>query len=245
MRAGAGPAMLLLHGEGGPAFSTALMERLAQDFEVILPEHPGFGGGEVPPWLDSVSDLANFYLDYLEGLDCARVHLVGVALGGWIAADLAVRNATRLASLTLVAAPGIHVKGMAQIDPFMRNEEQSIRDLFHDPELADQAVAAMLRPETEDIRLGNHLIEARLSWQPRFHDPLLQKWLHRIRVPTLIAWGENDRLLPADYAAAWQRLIPGARLVLLSECGHAPALEKTAELATAIRDFCSKESVTA
>lgn len=245
MQAGSGPAMLLLHGEGGAGPCTALMERLAADFTVMLPEHPGFGGSAKPPWLDTVSDLANFYLDYLDRLEIGRVHLVGVGLGGWIAADLAVRNATRLASLTLVAAPGINVKGVTAIDPFMRNEEQAIRDLFYDPRLADRIVAEALQPESEDIRLGNQLVEARLSWQPRFHDPLLEKWLHRIRISTLIVWGENDRLLPPEYAAAWQRLIPGAECVLLPACGHAPALEKTDELASAIRAFCSKESVTA
>jgi len=244
-RSGAGPALLLLHGEGGAESCGALAARLARDFDVIAPEHPGFGGTEIPDWLDRVDDLANFYLEFLDQLDLRRVHLVGVSLGGWIAADLAVRNATRLASLALVAAPGIRVAGVTQIDPFMRNEEQSVRDLFHDARLVERMVGEMLRPETEDIRLGNRLVEAKLTWDPRFHDPQLEKWLHRIRIPTLIVWGEEDRLFPKDYAVAWQRRIPGAALKLLPDCGHAPAIEKTDELAAAVRAFCTKESVTA
>lgn len=239
MRGGAGPVLLLLHGGGGAETWLPYMEKLAQRFEVIVPEHPGFGGSEIPPWLDRVSDLANFYLEFLSLLALRNVHLVGLSLGGWIAADLAVRDASRLASLTLVGAAGIHLAGVPPLDPFMSNDEQSIRDLFHDRKKADEVIAA-LRPEEEDIRLTNRLVVARLSWQPRFHDPLLEKWLHRIRLPTLILWGANDRLFPPEYAHAYQRLIPDAKLILLAQCGHLPEIEKADEFVAAIEDFCSR-----
>src|ERR671936_241749 len=137
MRGGAGAPLLLLHGGGGFGIWLPSMARLAKKFEVIAPEHPGFGESDMPIWLDTIGDLANFYLDFLDQLDLRGVHLVGSSLGGWIAADLAVRNATRLASLTLVAAAGIHVKDVAQVDTFLSNEEQRIRDLFYNPELAE------------------------------------------------------------------------------------------------------------
>ncbi len=97
---------------------------------MIVPEHPGFGGSAIPPWLDRVSDYANFYLEFLARLELRRVHLVGLSLGGWIAADLAVRDAARLATLTLVDASGIHLDGVPQVDPFMSGEEDAARDLF-------------------------------------------------------------------------------------------------------------------
>jgi pimeloyl-ACP methyl ester carboxylesterase len=245
MRGGRGPALLLLHGADGAGQWLPFMQGLARHFDVIVPEHPGFGGGEPPAWLDTVSDLANFYLDFLERLELRRVHLVGLSLGGWVAADLAVRNASRLASLTLVDAAGIHLPGVAQIDPFLSGEEQAIRELFHDQGVADAIVARAMGQEGEDVRLANYRVAAKLSWQPRLHDPQLQKWLHRIRVPTLIAWGENDRLFPPEYARAWHGLIAGSRLVILPRCGHAPALEAPDALVAAITDFCSKESVAA
>lgn len=245
MRGGAGPVLLVLHGGGGADTWLPYMEKLAQRFEVIVPEHPGFGGSEIPPWLERVSDLANFYLEFLARLELRQVHLVGLSLGGWIAADLALRDASRLASLTLVDAAGIHVPGVSALDPFMSNDEQSIRDLFHDQGLAEQTIARALRPETEDIRLTNRLVVARLSWQPRFHDPQMAKWLHRLRLPVLILWGENDRLFPVDYARAYQQLIPGAALIVLAECGHLPEIEKTEEFAAAVTDFCSRGKVAA
>src|SRR5262249_27005182 len=108
MREGAGAPLVFLHGGGGSGIWLPALARPAKKVDVIAPDHPGFGESDMPAWLDTVGDLANFYLDFLDQLDLRSVHLVGSSLGGWIAADLAVRNSTRLASLTLIGAAGIH-----------------------------------------------------------------------------------------------------------------------------------------
>ena len=226
MRGGSGRAMLILHGSGGAPTWLAYLSKLVTQFDVIVPEHPGFGESETPPWLDTVHDLANFYLDFLAALDLEGVHLVGQSLGGWIAAELAVRNTSRLASLTLVGAGGIHVDGVEQVDTFLSNDEQRMRDLFFDQKLAEETIARAGRPELEDIALKNRMTTAKLVWQPRSHDPHLRKWLHRIDVPTLIVWGSHDRLFPKDYAFAYQQLIPGSKAVIIPDCGHLPHVEK-------------------
>ena len=245
MRAGAGAPLVFLHGGGGLGIWLPCMAQLAKKFDVIAPEHPGFGESDSPAWLDTVGDLANFYLDFLDQLDLRGVHLVGSSLGGWIAADLAVRNATRLASLTLIGAAGIHVDGVAQVDTFLTNEEQRIRDLFYDQELAEAVIAGSERPELEDAALRNRMTTAKLSWQPRNHDPQLRKWLHRIKVPTLLVWGDHDRVFPQDYAFAYQRLIPGAKVVVIPECGHLPHVEKGDAFAAELEAFISAMRIAA
>jgi pimeloyl-ACP methyl ester carboxylesterase len=226
MRGGKGAPLLFLHGGGGAGIWLPCMAQLARRFDVIAPEHPGFGASDTPQWLDTVGDLANFYLDFIEQLDLRGVHLVGSSLGGWIAADLAVRNASRLASLTLLGAAGIHVNDVEQVDIFLGGEEQRIRCLFHDQDLAEAVIVSSARPELEDMMLKNRTTTAKLSWQPRNHDPQLRKWLHRINVPTLLIWGNDDKLFPRDYAFVYQELIPGAKVVVLPECGHLPHVEK-------------------
>src|SRR5262249_28271645 len=156
---------------------------------------------------------------------------------GWIAAELAVRDTRRLASLTLADAAGIHLPGVAQIDTFLRTDEQRIRDFFHDQTRADEMIARVLRPELEDITMKNRVATARLAWQPRGHDPHLAKWLHRIDVPTLVVWGSDDRLFPKDYAHAYQKLIPGSQAVIIPECGHVPHLEKPQAFVSALHAF--------
>jgi len=236
-RAGAGSPMLILHGAADAATWLPCMGALAAHRDVILPEHPGYGASDTPDWLDTIADLANFYLEFLDRLDLTGVDLVGHDLGGWIAAEMAVRDARRLASLTLVGAAGIHLKGVAQLDPFLRNDEQRIRDLFHDPTRADALVERLRQPGGEDLELKNQTTTARLTWQPRGYDPHLAKWLHRIAVPTLLIWGTQDRLYPIDYAAAWQKLIPGAKLAIIPDCGHLPHVEQRGAFLAALTDF--------
>jgi pimeloyl-ACP methyl ester carboxylesterase len=239
-RAGAGGPLLILHGASDAGLWLPFVADLATHHDVIAPEHPGFGSSDTPAWLDTIPDLASFYLDLLDQLDLTNVHLVGFDLGGWIAAELAVRNTRRLASLTLVGAAGIHVPGVAQVDPFLRTDEQRIRDLFHDPARADDMVKRAARPEFEDIGLKNQTTTARLTWQPRGYDPHLAKWLHRIDVPTLLVWGANDRFFPPEFATAWQKLIPGAKLTVIAQCGHLPHIEQRPAFVAALDDFLDR-----
>jgi pimeloyl-ACP methyl ester carboxylesterase len=245
MRGGAGRPLLILHGASDAGTWLPCMADLATRRHVIVPEHPGFGGSNTPDWLDTVPDLASFYLDLLDQLDLTGVDLVGFSLGGWIAAELAVRNTRRLASLTLVGAAGIHAKGVPQLDPFLCTDEQRIRDLFHDRKCADEEVKRLLHPERQDIELRNQTTTAKLTWQPRGYDPHLHKWLHRIDVPTLLIWGANDRLYPPDYALAYQRLIPGSQVAIVPECGHLPHIEKRQTFVAALEGFLAKKKVAA
>jgi hypothetical protein len=82
------------------------------------------------------------------------------------------------------------------VDTFLCTEEQRIRDLFYDQELAEAVVVGSQRPELEDAALKNRMMTAKLSWQPRNHDPQLRKWLHRIKVPTLLIWAITTASFP-------------------------------------------------
>ncbi len=245
MRGGTGAPLLVLHGANGAGAWLPFMAALAERFDVIVPEHPGYGASDTPDWLDTIHDLAYFYLDFIDALELDRLHLVGISIGGWIAAELAVRNTSRLASLTLADAAGIHLPGVAQIDTFLRTDEQRIRDFFHDQARADEMIARVLRPELEDVAMKNRVATARLAWQPRGHDPHLAKWLHRIDVPTLLIWGAEDKLFPKDYATAYQTLIPGSEVVIVPECGHVPHLEKPKAFVSALQTFIDRMRVAA
>ena len=235
--AGSGPPLLVLEGANNVEGWLPLYDRLAKSFTVILPTHPGYTGTGPAPWLDSVSDLANYYLDFLKSRDLSGVHLVGLSLGGWIAADLAVRTTSRLASLTLGAAPGIYLPGCEPLDIFLRSDAQFMDDLFVSPERAAAAKETALDPAREDLLLNNKVTTAKLTWEPRLYDPDLRKWLHRIDVPTQIVWGAEDRILPKAYADEWVRLIPGARVSVIPKCGHVPQVEAPEALESIILDF--------
>ena len=234
-RGGSGAPLLFLHGAGGNPGWLPFMETLAESFDVIAPSHPGFGQSDTPDWLDGIDDVTHFYVEFLETLGLEGVHVAGNSLGGWIAAEIALRNPSRLASLTLVAAAGIRVKGEPIADTFLWSEEERTRNLYFDQSLAEALLAQPLSPEAEDIAIKNRFASARLAWNPRFHNPQLRKWAHRITLPTMIVWGKEDRIFPEPYAHAYKELLPQAELRILPNCGHLPQVEKTDEFVDAVR----------
>ena len=227
LRSGQGKPLVFLHGANGVSGWLPFMAQLSQHHDVIVPEHPGFGESDTPDWLDRTGDLALFYLDFFKHLGLNNVHLVGSSLGGWIAAELAVRNDTNLSSLTLVAPAGVRVKGSPMADIFLWSPEKMARNLVHDPELAARMMPGDMTQEQQMLVLKNRLTTARLAWQPRLHNPDLRKWLHRVSVPTQILWGSEDQLIPAAYAQAWCDLIPGSQSTVFPSCGHLPHVEMT------------------
>lgn len=242
MRGGKGPPLLFLHGAGGAGVWLPFMASLSEHYDVIVPDHPGFGRSDIPEWLDQLSDQAYFYLDLIEALKLDQVHLVGHSLGGWIAAEIAVRSTRRLRTLTLIAAAGIHVKGVPKGDLFIWTPEERARNLFVDQRLAEQRLALQLAEEQADIAIKNELATANLAWQPRFHDPQLRKWLHRIDVPTLLVWGDGDKLFPKAYGEAYHGLIKGSRLEILPSCGHIPQVEQSDAFVDLFKRFAAEHA---
>jgi pimeloyl-ACP methyl ester carboxylesterase len=236
MRGGTGDPLIYLHGASGAAW-LPFLQKLAAKYDVIAPEHPGFGESDTPGWLDNIHDLAYFYLDLFAALKLDRAHLVGNSLGGYIAAEIAVRNTQRLASLTLAGSAGLFVDGVAQMDSFLATDEARLRAFFYDPKRAEPMIARVLDPKIEEVALKNQATVAKLVWQPRSHDPHLHKWLHRIDVPTLLIWGDHDRMFPIEHAQAFAKEIPGAKLVVIPKCGHVPQVEKPDEFVAALENF--------
>jgi len=221
LRGGSGTPIVFLHGAGGHTGWMGFLDELSRRFAVFAPEHPGFGQSDDPPWLDGVGDLAYFYLDVLKTLDLERVHLIGTSLGGWIAAELAVRDTARLASLTLVGAVGITADGETIPDIFRMPVEENLRRFYADQERAARRVGDMAKVNMELVAKSRATV-MRLAYRPRFYNPDLGKWLHRINVPTLLLWGAADGLVPPKFGEAYNALIPGSRLVVLPNAGHAP-----------------------
>jgi pimeloyl-ACP methyl ester carboxylesterase len=236
-RGGKGAPLLYLHGADGLGEWPVILDTLAERFDVIVPDHPGFGGSEAPAWIDDVSDVAYCYLDTIEALGLSGVHIIGQSLGGWIALEMAVRSAERLRSLTLISAAGIHVKGVPKTDIFILDPEEVARLAYADPKIGEKAAARAGTEKYQDLAILNRIASARFGWQPRFFNPRLERWLHRVKIPTHIIWGDGDRIIPPDYAQAFHRLIPGSTLTIIPKAGHLPHVEQAGAVAEAIQSF--------
>lgn len=237
LRRGKGPTLLFLHGAGGAHGWTPWMERLAASYDVIVPDHPGWGRSAFPPWFDNIHDLAYFYLDFMEALVLREVHVVGHSIGGWLAAEIAVRDTRRIASLTLVAPAGLRKVGITAFDIYMAAPDALTRALYHDPALAEAQLALPVSDEQLDVVLRNRYAAARVGWQPRLYDPHLHKWIHRIDVPVLVVWGDDDKILPPALLQEFTSRIPAARSVVIPACGHIPQVERTDAFVDAVTSF--------
>jgi pimeloyl-ACP methyl ester carboxylesterase len=237
LRAGSGPPMLFLHGAGGIDGWMPWMDALAASYDLIVPDHPGWGRSAMPEWFDNVHDLAYFYLDFIDALGLDRVHVVGSSIGGWIGCEIAVRNTKHLATLTLVDPAGLRVTGVQRFDIFLASREANTRAAFYDQALAERLIAMPLEGEALDIFLQNRYATARVGWQPRLYDPHLAKWLHRIDIPTLVVWGEHDRIFPVAMLDEFLRLIPGSHGAIIPNCGHLPHVECTAAFVEQLNAF--------
>lgn len=241
-RAGKGPPLLFLHGAEGYSQWLPFFDALAEQYELLVPEHPGFGASDDPPLIRSVSDMAMFYLDFLEALELRDIHIVGHSLGGWIAAEILIRDQSRAKSLTLISSAGIRVEGVPSGDIFIWNREELLRNVFYNQAYADIALSLQPTEQQFDAMLKNRFTATKLGWQPRWFNPDLEKWLHRIKLPSLIIWGDEDKVMPADYAGLWRERLPDARLVMIEKCGHVPQIEKLSETIDPLRDFLAEVS---
>lgn len=239
---GEGRPLLFLHADRGVEPEAPWLDRLARGHRVFAPTHPGFGHSDLPGWFSSMDDLALFYLDLADLLDLKNAVLVGVSFGGWLAAEIAVRSTARLSGLVLADALGIKVGGRETRDivDFHGVPQLELDALaWHDPAKAQRDYANM--PEHDLIGLArNREAFALFGWRPYMHRPQLRHWLHRIRVPTLVLWGESDRIVRPDYGRAYAGLIPGARFKTIAKAGHYPHLEQPDAFARAIHSFADR-----
>jgi pimeloyl-ACP methyl ester carboxylesterase len=236
-RDGRGEPLLFLHGAQGLLGWEPALAALAEQFDVIVPDHPGFGRSAAVDGVDDLGDMALLYLDLLAGLATTNVHVVGHCIGGWLAMEIAIRNTARLKSLTLVDSAGLRLTGEPRADMFIVPQDELAKLLFAGDAGVAWLTAWQATPEQQDIYERNRAAAAKFSWHPRLCNPKLARWLHRIDVPTHVIWGEHDRVIPPAYATGLKDRIPGATMTALPGCGHLPQVERPREFADAVTRF--------
>lgn len=235
-RAGHGEPLLFLHAAGGAGTWPEFCARLATSFDVIAPDHPGFGKSDDFPEADDITDLVYHYLDLLDALGLESVHVAGGSFGGWIAAELAVHSPHRVRSLTLLSAAGLRLPEHPVTDLFLAPPEKIPEILFHSPPPPPPGPA---EPDIDEILAAyrDSTALARFCWKPFMSDPKLERRLRRVTAPTLVVAPDDDRLIPVEHAKRYAERIPGARYEEVKDCGHAMYFEKPAEFAEIVTAF--------
>lgn len=221
---GTGRPVLIFHGGGGPFTIAPIAAHVAETAHAIVPTLPGWNGTPRSDSLAKISDYADYYAGMLEQRDLSDVLVIGSSLGGWLAAELALRS-SRVTGLVLVDAGGIEVPGEPMRDFFTLDARGVAEYSFHDAEKF-YVDPTTLPPEQLAGRWANMETMRVIAGDPYMHDPTLFGRLGGIAVPTLVIWGESDRIFSPGYGRAFAAAIPGARFELVEKAGHLPQLEQ-------------------
>jgi pimeloyl-ACP methyl ester carboxylesterase len=203
---------------------------------VITPIHPGFGGTARPTELHTIRELAALYVALL---DLSDVTVVGNSIGGWIAAELGLLESPRVSGVILVDAVGIEVPGHPIADFFSLSMDQVFELSFHDP-TAFRIDPASLPATAQLIMAGNRSALAAYAGTS-MSDPSLIERLSTMKAPTLVVWGDCDRIVDPEYGRAYAAAIPTARFQLLGATGHLPQLETPGQLLQVIWNYADTD----
>lgn len=244
-RLGSGPPLVVLHGEDGPRNTQAFLEHLSDKFEIHVPRLVGWAGTRRSAHIRNMRDIALVAQEYVERFN-RSIPLVGLSLGGWVAAEIAAIVPALVSNLVLISPIGVKIGG---------REDRDIADIYVLP--ADQRAALYyapgrapkLKPGTNaDVFMERAIAEeavARFCWQPYMHDPGLTGRLRRIRAGTLLIAGERDALvLNPSYYRGYAGLIAGARLETIAGAGHRVEEEEPQKVATRIAEFLARAGST-
>ena len=213
--AGEGAPIVVLHGGGtAPGFDELLP--LAEHGRLILPIHPGFGASGDATGLDRLQDYVRHYLDLLDRLGLDEVSLVGASLGGYLACEIAILQPRRVRRLVLMAPWGLLVPEHPTIDIFSIPPERLMEYLYADL----TPFAGLPPPPPEFLAERAREMDSLAHVMDRPYDPGLRTRLHRVTSPTLILWGEADRLIPVEQASTWAGLIQGSEVRTFPAVAH-------------------------
>ncbi|MBI0293408.1 alpha/beta hydrolase [Streptomyces sp. PRKS01-29] len=224
--AGTGRPVLVLHGGGGPATVAGIAAHLSRTAHTLAPVHPGWEGTPRPDWLTGVDDLALTYLHLLYDRGLRDALVIGSSLGGWIAAEMAVRDTAGVISgLVLIDAVGVRVPDEPITDFFALDARGVAEHSWHDPDryYVDPADVPADQLAT---RQGNMATMRVLAGEPYMHDAKLLRRLRRVSTPALLLWGESDRVVTPAYGAAYAAAFANAHLEVIPGAGHLPQIEQ-------------------
>lgn len=250
------PTLLLIHGYTASVYvwNTTAPALAEQGFHVIAVDLVGFGYSEKPSWFDySISSQARMISRFMNHLGIGRATIVGSSYGGAVAATLALDYPERVEKLVLVDAVCnddlknhsilrlAAVRGIGEvITPFLVDSKAYLRFRMHGTLakanhhlITKDRIASIHRP-LKAADAHHSLLATSRNWRAK----RIEQDAHLITQPTLIIWGEEDKLIPIRNGYELYDSILNSRLVVLKNCGHVPQEEKSDLFTELVTEFC-------
>ncbi len=240
---GSGPVVVLLHGLGSRKEDwLPVLEPMAQKCRLLVPDQIGFGRSDKPLLDYSVQTYVDFLNEFLRQLKVEKASLVGESLGGWIAALYVAEigggaHLIPVEKLVLVDAAGLKQdKPIPDLNPSSLAAMRGLMEaVFYDTTwLTEDALRKVF---TDKLAVHDGYTVRSILGNPVLGTERLDDRLGSIKVPTLVTWGKQDKLLPIASGERYAAGIAGAKLVTFDKCGHVPPIEKTEEFLAAATEF--------
>ncbi len=234
---GSGPTLLVLHGDTGQNGWIPLYERLSKRFTVVAPTHPGYAGADIPEWARHPRDIAALQQWLVRDLKLNRPAVLGLGFGGWIAAEMATLAPQAFGKMVLVGAMGVKPDKGDILDQFLVHGVDYVRAGFHD--VAKFSALFGAQPDLDQLEaweIGREMT-TRIAWKPYMFSHALPPLLRGCDVPTLLVWGDDDKIVPRSAGELYARLLRTARLEVVADCGHLVELEQPDKLAALVEAF--------
>ena len=235
---GEGETLMLLHGLFGALSNFKdLIEYFKKDYKVVVPMLPLF---DLDIFHTTVNGLAKHVQKFIDLKGYKNIHLLGNSLGGHVALVYVLKNADKIASLTLTGSSGLFENGMGDSYP-KRGDRDYIRKktevTFYDPAMAtEELVEEVFQITTSRIKVIKVLALAKSAIRSNLNDELNQ-----IKLPTLLIWGNQDIITPPFVGEEFHKLIPNSELHFIDKCGHAPMMEVPVEFNEILGTFLQKQ----
>jgi pimeloyl-ACP methyl ester carboxylesterase len=240
--AGSGSPVVYLHTAGGPRWD-AFLDALAEHHTVYAPDHPGTGATarDSIHQVDSLWDLILIYDEILDGLGLASVPVIGSSFGGMMACELAALRPERVSKMVLIDPIGLWREDTPVAPYMMLSQADLVATLFSN--LAAEPVQQFLTLPTDPMEMAIAMADSvwALGTTGKFVWPIpdkgLKKRLHRITAPTLIIWGEDDKLISPIYAQEFAAAIADSRVEIVPGAGHVPQWEQLDTVRPLVLDY--------
>ena len=235
-RAGSGRPVLVLHHDIGTPDQLAFYDALTARFDVLVPHHPGYGKSERPEWLRSVRDVAIMYQALLSQLGIERPSLIGLGYGGWIAAEMSIMAPRDLHRLVLVGAMGLKPPAGDILDQAIISYIDYAKAGFHDEAAFAHIYGEVTTDQLVDWDICREMT-FRIAWKPYMYSLTMSHLLGGMRVPSLVVWGEDDKVVPRGAGERYAELLPNGRFEVVRNAGHCVEMEQPDALARLVVPF--------
>jgi pimeloyl-ACP methyl ester carboxylesterase len=235
---GKGKPIILVHGLGGSVFQdfAAAPSDLVKKYRVICFDLPGFGISHQYPFEQSIRNHVDFLLRFMDLVGIPQAHLIGNSMGGWISLRFAHQHPERLLKLILVASAGIRFSP-PPLEVFTPDSPADVELLFsylkvNPPKLPHWILKDWLRHSQERRHSVKTMIDSMLTGRD-----LMDASLQEVSTPTLLLWGEKDRLIPVEAAHRMLNGLPHAKLEVFEKKGHLLFHEAYSEIMLKIQEW--------